>query len=183
MDGHALATLALLVFSGLLESLEWRAHALMSQARRPHRDVERPTEDSPDQAMASPVRLNPIELALIAELSLEMARDNEVVANDATKRPEARRSALEDASAWRERARLFQSQAQRLSARPIVPGERSRRVSDWDYYGPERRRRIRRGQSRRTDPVAASAEVGRGERRRSADRRGRDRREPELAPR
>ena len=55
--------------------------------------------------------LNSIELGLIAELNLEMARANEAVAEDATELPETRRVASEAANAWRERARLFQLQA------------------------------------------------------------------------
>jgi hypothetical protein len=133
--------------------------------------------------VASPITLNPIELALIAELSLEMARDSEAVANDATKRLETRRNALEDAIAWRDRARLFRLEAQRQSAQSIVPAERVRHVPKRDYIGRERRRQMRRAQARRTDPVAASDQLGRRDRRRGADRRGRDRRQPELAAR
>ena len=177
MDGHELAVFVLLVFSGLLGSLEWRPRALMYQARRPRRDGEPSPGGTPDQAVASPVSLNPIELALIAELSLEMARDSEAVANDATKRLETRRSASTDAIAWRERARLFQLEADRLSGHPIVPGVRPIRA----YAGPERRRRMRRTHTRRADP--ASAGHGRDNRRAVPERRQRDRRCPQPVPR
>ena len=69
------------------------------------------------------MRLNAIELALIAEHSLEMARANEAVADDPTKRLETRRRASEVAAAWRHRAEVLQTQALRQSAHPIVPGE------------------------------------------------------------
>ncbi|HUJ34699.1 MAG TPA: hypothetical protein VLW51_05775 [Solirubrobacteraceae bacterium] len=125
--------------------------------------------------------LNAIELALIAEHSLEMARANEAVANDAATGLETRRRASEVAAAWRRRAESFKLQAQRRCAHPIVPGEQP--LSHVRAYaGPERRQRMRRTQTRRTDPAWAAADEDR-DRRAGPERRRHDRRRPELAPR
>ena len=72
--GHALATFAFVLFCGLLRPLEWRARRLLRAARWAPTAVERPSDASPDPASALPTSLNAIELALIAEYSLEMAR-------------------------------------------------------------------------------------------------------------
>jgi len=177
MHGHALAVLALLVFSGLLRPLERRTlRTLVCQAGRRRAAVEPPLDASPDPSGASPVSLNSIELGLIAELSLEMARANEVVTQDETQRPETRRVASEAANAWRERARLFQLQAQRQSAHPIVPGPRPLHPPSLAYTGPERRRQMRRTRTRRTGRRVLDLR----DRRIGPDRRQRDRRRPEL---
>ena len=94
MHGHALAAIILLALSGLLRPLQWRAWGFVSSGtiryrRRPAPPAPRPNA-SPDRASMS---LNAIELALIAEHSLEMARGNQAVADDATRRPETRREA------------------------------------------------------------------------------------------
>jgi hypothetical protein len=121
--------------------------------------------------------LNSIELGLIAELNLEMARANDAVAEDVTERPETRRVASEAANAWRERARLFQLQAQRQNAHPIGPGSRPVHSPTLAHTGAERRRQMRRMRTRRT----ARRVLDLRDRRMGPDRRQRDRRRPELA--
>ena len=121
--------------------------------------------------------LNAIELALIAEHSLEMARANQAVADDATTRLKTRREAAQVAAGWRKRAELFQTEARRRSASPIVPGVHPIRP----YPGPERRTRMRRTHTRRTDEAPAGD--GLGERRDAPERRRRDRRGLEPVPR
>jgi len=173
MDSHAVAVFALLVFSGLLRPLEPRACMLRRRAA-----VELRPDALPDPAGASPMSLNSIELGLIAELNLEMAQANEAVAQDVTQRPETRRVASEAANTWRERARLFHLQAHRQSAHPIVPGTRSVHPAGLAYTGPERRRQMRRTQTRRTGGPVLDAR----DRRIGSDRRRRDRRRPKTAP-
>jgi hypothetical protein len=121
--------------------------------------------------------LNAIELALIAEHSLEMARANQAVADDAAVQLETRLEAARLAAGWRQRAELFQIEARRRSAYPIVPCVQPIRP----YAGPERRTRMRRTQTRRTDP--ASAGQDRGDRRAGPERRWRERRCAEPVPR
>jgi hypothetical protein len=173
MHDHALVAVILLALSGLLRPLQWRARGFVSLARPTPASPPRPSA-SPDQA---PMSLNAIELALIAEHSLEMARANQAVADDAATRLETRREAAQVAAAWRERAEQFHIAARRRSADPIVPSLQSIRP----YSGPERRRRMRRAQTRRNDPTTAGD--GRGDRRAGPERRGHDRRGPEPAPR
>jgi hypothetical protein len=124
--------------------------------------------------------LNAIELALIAGHSLEMARANQAVADDPTTRLEARRKAAEAAAAWRQRAELFQMEARRQSASPILPGVPPVRANE-TAYGSERRKQMRRGHTRRTD--SSWAGDGRGDRRARPERRRRERRRPEPVPR
>ena len=140
-----------------------------------------PSGARPDPSGASLPRLNAIELSLIADLNLEMANDNEALAQDVTQRPETRAHATEAAAAWRERARRFRSEAQRLSAHPILPRD-PWTAPDPSYTGPERRRQMRRRQTRRAGFAAAAKRLGPFDRRAGADRRGRDRRRPESAP-
>jgi hypothetical protein len=173
MGSHAVAVFALLVFSGLLRPLEPRARTLRRRAAvEPRRDA------LPDPAAASPMSLTSIELGLIAELNFEMAQANEAVAQDLTQRPETRRVASEAARTWRERARLFQLQAQRQSAHPNVPDPRPAHPPGLAYTGPERRRQMRRMRTRRADGPVLDAR----DRRIGPDRRDRDRRRPEPAP-
>jgi hypothetical protein len=173
MGSYAVVVFALLVFSGLLRPLGPKARTLRRYAAfQPRRDP------SPDPAGATPVSLNSIELGLIAELNLEMAEANEAVAQDVTQRPETRRVASEAANTWRERARLFHMQAQRQGARPIVPGPRPVHQAGLAYTGLERRREVRRTQTRRTGGPVLDAR----DRRIGPDRRGRDRRRPGAAP-
>ena len=165
-DGPRLiAFFALLAFCGLLRPLGPRAR------------VERPRRARPEDEPTPIITLNAIELGLLAELSLEQARAHEEVVKDAFQRPEARRAAAGTAAAWRERARTYQLQARRQGAAPIVPGGYLSRA----YTGPERRRQIRRRETRRTRGRAAGG-VGRADRRTGHDRRQADRRRPELAP-
>ena len=126
--------------------------------------------------------LNAIELALIAELNLERARDHDAVANDAARLPEVRQAAAAAATAWRERARLFKLEAGRRSAHSMAPGE-SGPVFDFTYTGPERRRQMRRLQTRRGDAEAVAGGPAARDRRTAPERRRNDRRRPELAAR
>jgi hypothetical protein len=133
--------------------------------------------------MASPVRLNAVELGLVSELSLEMAQAEEAVANDPAQRPETRMVASELATAWRARAARFQLEAQRLGANPLIPGEPLVYATSPVYTGPERRKQTRRTRTRRTGPTPACDGLVGGDRRIRPDRRQRDRRRPELASR
>lgn len=160
------ACFVLVAFCGLLRPLARRAR------------VKPPRPARPENAATPAVRLNAIELGLLAELSLEQARAHEEVVHDESERPETRRNAAATAVAWRERARAFQEQARHQAAAPFVPGEHFARV----YTGPERRNQTRRRQTRRAG-APASLGVDRGDRRRGLDRRQGDRRCPELAPR
>jgi hypothetical protein len=182
MHGHAVAVCVLLSFSGLLRVLQDRGRTLVyrARARRGVRDRP-PSGASPDSRAGSLPRLNAIELSLIADLNLEMAQDHEALAQDMTQRPETRTHAAETAAAWRERARRFRGEARRLGAHPINPGD-PRTLPAPTYTGPERRRQMRRRQTRRAGAVVAAMRFGRFDRRAGADRRRRDRRGSEPAP-
>ena len=158
------ACFALLAFCGLLRPLERRTRVASLRRARP-KNPATPT-----------VRLNAVELGLLAELSLEQARAHDQVVDDASQRPETRRSAAATATAWRDRARAFQSHARRLGAAPMGPGEHFSQA----YTGPERRRQSRRCQTRRTG-APTSAGIEPADRRTLPDRRQGDRRRPELA--
>ena len=179
---------ALLIFSGLLGPLKPKAGALR-EIRRAVRSSDEPPpkarEDrsvSEDRPEASAMTLNAIELALIAELNLERARDHDAVANDAARLPQVRQAAAAAATAWRDRARLFELEAGRRSAHSMAPGE-SAAVIDFTYAGPERRRQMRRRGPRRGDAEAAAAAADRRDRRAGPERRRGDRRRPGLAAR
>jgi hypothetical protein len=184
-DGSWPVSGALLIFSGLLSPLEPKARALrgMRRAVRPSQEASPNAGVGGDRVETSATSLNAIELALIAELNLEQARAHDEVANDAARRPEVRLAAEAYATAWRERAGLFRLEAQRRSGHPMVPG-RSARVRASTYTGPERRRQMRRRQTRRGDGEAASERPDRRDRRdrrTRPERRGFDRRVPEPA--
>lgn len=173
---------ALLIFSGLLGPLEPKARR-PGEFRRPVRSGHGPPPKSrKEQPEALPISLNAIELALIAELNLERARDHDAVANDAARLPEVRQAAAAAATAWRERARLFKLEAGRRSAHWMAPGE-SGPVFDFTYTGPERRRQMRRLQTRRGDAEAVAGGPEARDRRTAPERRRNDRRRPELAAR
>ena len=173
---------ALLIFSGLLGPLEPKARR-PGEFRRPVRSGHGPPPKSrKEQPEALPISLNAIELALIAELNLERARDHDAVANDAARLPQVRQAAAAAATAWRDRARLFELEAGRRSAHSMAPGE-SAAVIDFTYAGPERRRQMRRRGPRRGDAEAAAAAADRRDRRAGPERRRGDRRHPGLAAR
>jgi hypothetical protein len=159
-----MACFALLAFCGLLRPLQRRG-----RVRLPPRGTR------PKNAPNPTVKLNAIELGLLAELSLEQARAHEELVDDPTVRPETRRKAAAVATAWRERAQVFQAHARRQSAAPIIPGDPA-------YTGPERRNTMRRCETRRTGP-GTSARRPSGDRRSLPDRRQDERRRPALAPR
>lgn len=90
------------------------------------------------------MKLSSIELALLAELNLQMAHAYDEAADNGDNSIEARRDARERGSQLRERARRFQDEAQRSSdeaALTTAPGAL--------YAGPERRRGDRRTNERR----------------------------------
>jgi hypothetical protein len=134
---------------------------------------------SPGSPAVTTISLNSIELALIAELNLEMALAQDAVAQDAIQRLETREIASEAAARWRGRARWLQLQAQRQSADSIVPDEPMIHAPAAAYSGPERRRQMRRQRARRTETPVGSA-PGRGDQRISYDRRKRERRRAEV---
>jgi hypothetical protein len=173
---------ALLIFSGLLGPLGPRARGLAKMRRADRLRREPPPKARGDRPESPATSLNAIELALIAELNLEQARAHDEVANDAARRPEVRLAAEAYATAWRERAGLFQLEAQRRGGHPTVPRPPAL-VRDHTYGGPERRRQMRRRQTRRDGGEGAPERLVRGDRRRGSERRGHDRRCPELAAR
>lgn len=179
--GPWLVLFGLLLFSGLLRPLERGFCALRYSLAR-HMQSGPPPSAGRDHAEPSTLSLNAIELALIAEFSLEQACAHEEVAADGNQRPETRRAASTAAAAWRERARVLQLEASRRGGQPMVPGEQSRRAAGPTYTGPERRRRKRRTRTRRSGRVVLADGADR-ERRIGGDRRSRDRRRPQLAPR
>lgn len=181
MHSHALVACVLLALSGLLEPLECRVRAFVCRARWEPAAVEAPSDALREEGSAIPMSLNAIELALIAEHSLEMARANQAIADDVRTPPETRRNAADVAAAWRQRAELFMVQARRQSAYRIVPAVRPIRASGTVYTGPDRRRQMRRTRPRRTD-LSATGD-GRGDRRARPERRRLDRRCPETVPR
>lgn len=182
---------ALLIFSGLLGPLEpkARAHRKFRRTVRPSGEpaskgrADRPAEEDRPEVTAG--SLNAIELALIVELNLERARDHDAVANDTARLPEVRKAAAAAATAWRERARMFELEAGRRSEHPVISGD-SAPMMDFTYTGPERRRHLRRRETRRGDgqPVSERRDrLDRFDRRTGPERRGEDRRRRELAAR
>jgi hypothetical protein len=126
------------------------------------------------------VELSSIELAVLAELNLEMARGYDEVVEDAAERLETGRIARALAAERRERARLLHNEARRVAAQATSrdPGSTPPRRSV--YIGPERRKRARRTHERRSDAPPATAHLGGSDRRTIPDRRGRERRQPQL---
>jgi len=163
-DGAGLvAWFVLLAFCGLLRPPQ-RKGRVEAQKRALREDAAAPT-----------VKLNAIELGLLAELSLEQARAHDEVATDEDARPDSRRESEAIAMEWRERARVFQAYARRQGSAPFVPAAQG-------YAGPERRRKTRRRDMRRVVPRASVSREW-GDRRTVTDRRSADRRRPELARR
>jgi len=133
--------------------------------------------------MVAEVNLSAIELALVAELNLEMARAFDEVAEDAIQRLETRRAARELASRRRERARLCHLEARRLGAEPTFPDEQLTAEASLSYTGPERRKQERRRRERRAGRSLPSqarrrTEVGHDRRTNPDRRRGERRRHP-----
>jgi hypothetical protein len=126
------------------------------------------------------MNLNSIEMAVVAEVDLEMARGYEEVVRDTTRTAETRWAAQEAASRWRERARLYSLEARRRAAEPLLPGERSASQADRLYFGPEQREQERRVGERRGNGSAAAGYPGvlpfGRDRRINPDRRQGDRR-------
>jgi hypothetical protein len=121
------------------------------------------------------MKLSSIELALIEELNLEMARACDEVAEDARNPRETREAARERGSRLRKRARMFHLEARRLAAEPALKAE--------PYAGPERRHGDRRTTDRRERGPTPPAHLPAGhERRINPDRRREERRRwPERA--
>lgn len=118
------------------------------------------------------MKLSSIELALIAELNLEMARAYEEVARDDRERLESRSAADRRQYLLRERARMLRLEARRASAEPPL--------AMWlevGYAGPERRRAERRtGERRVHSPGTADRPAAGYDRRINPDRRRAERR-------
>jgi hypothetical protein len=115
------------------------------------------------------MKLSSIELALIEELNLEMARACAEVAEDARNPRETRDAAQERGSRLRERARMFHLEARRLAAEPALKAGL--------YAGPERRRADRRRSERRESAPTPPDHLPAGhERRINPDRRREERR-------
>ncbi len=189
--------LALLAFSGLLSAGpgiglspvwsalraycgRWRSllqrMTLIRQARQDARRRERRASGEQHHAdYTAGISLSPIELALIAELNLEIARAHDKVADAVSASVETRRAALTAATALRERAGAFHREARCISTESIL-NTASRRETASASTGPDRRRQGRRTEARRRESASAVDAVGRGERRATPDRRQRQRR-------
>jgi hypothetical protein len=195
------AYLAVLVFSGLMRSslritlpqalsevepTRARRRALVQRLRRLRRSqhgAER--RDRPDSAGRHPssedgaaLSLTAIELAMLAELNLEIARGHDEVADDGTRRGQTQQAAREVATALRERADAFRLEALRRSADPAYRPSMANAVSA--YIGPDRRRQRRRTQARRRDGATGLGARGGGDRRTVPERRQRERRSGSL---
>lgn len=150
----------------------WLLRAARQLARaRPRKQRARHT-GSENSATLS---LTPMELAVAAELNLEVASGYDEVADDAARPLDSRRAARDRAIALRERADTLRLEARRLAAQPMVYAESSETRRS-PYCGPERRRQSRRTRPRRGDSAAPVPALGDGERRSIPDRRRGERR-------
>jgi hypothetical protein len=118
------------------------------------------------------MKLSSIELALLAELNLEMARAYDAVAEDDCQPPDVVRVAQRRRSELRARARMFRSVARRVGAEPALIAQPEKE----NYTGPERRRAERRIGERRVRERRTHAPSGGSERRINPDRRRGERR-------
>jgi hypothetical protein len=123
----------------------------------------------------SEIQLTALELALVAEFNVEMAAAYDEVADDTTAQPATREAAREAAARHRERAGLFQLEAERASASPAAVAEPPS-PEQRPYVGPERRRAERRTSERRRLRSPAQEQIAQAERRMQHDRRQHDRR-------
>jgi hypothetical protein len=121
--------------------------------------------------MIATVHFTSIELALLAKYNLEMADSYDEVAEDPELRVETRHTARESASRHRERAEVFQSEAQRFGAYPNSVTERTTQEQPSSYSGPERRNQERRIRDRRGPQSLAPGDVDFADRRSNHDRR------------
>lgn len=149
---------------------------LMRQPRHraDHQDRQQNGEQSRSQNSA-PFSLNAIELALLAELSLETAQAHDELAADSRRRAETRRDAQARAAILRERAHLFELEARRLNAQPLLSPPAMPSPAAFPT-ALERRRHDRRTGSRRRNEDSAVVALGGCERRTQPDRRKRERR-------
>jgi hypothetical protein len=125
------------------------------------------------------IKLGSVELAVVAELNLELARAYDEVADDATQQSETRQQARARAFRRRVRAGLLHLEAQRLRARASLPDGLLTHESNSPYSGPERRKQERRFAERRGH-LAAPATWRGADRRANRDRRRHDRRRPSF---
>jgi hypothetical protein len=183
------ACLALLMFSGLLSAdphiglairetcVRWRRR--MSLIRKPpgvtDRRDQRESGQPPRSEKTAVFGLSAIELAVLAELNLEIARSHDELFDDASLRVETRRAAHASATALRERAESFHLQARRLSTQPMLYAPSMQKPAS-SCTAPERRTHERRTASRRRDAASAPGRPGGPERRTLPDRRRNDRR-------
>lgn len=135
--------------------------------------------DRPLYPSVAAIELGSIELAVVAELNLEIASAYDEVAADATQQPETRRRAREGAIRRRLRAGLLHLESERLLAQPSLPEERSTRETELPYVGQERRKYERRAGERRAQYAARDSSGG-GDRRGDRDRRRDERRRQSL---
>jgi len=132
--------------------------------------------------MAATINLSSLELALVAEFNLEMARAYDEVAEDAAGQPKTRRTARKLGSRQRERARLLQLEARRRRAESTITSEEVISEPGSAYTGPDRRKRERRVAERRAShAVGPDVKVAGHDRRTDPDRRRRERRRQDFA--
>jgi hypothetical protein len=155
----------------------------MSLIRRPRHATERrdrrESSEQPRSENNAAFSLSAVELAVVAELSLEIARAHDEVANDASRHVEKRRAARAEATALRERAESFHLEARRLSAQPMLYAPSMQKLAP-PRTAPERRAQERRTGSRRRDGKCTVGVLGGLEQRTVPDRRKRERRGGEL---
>jgi hypothetical protein len=162
-----------------MESRGRRHHLSDSERPRAHTGSPRtPAPLAPDRGAAA-VELGSVELAVVAELNLELARAYDEVADDATQGSETRRQARARAFRRRVRAGLLHIEAQRVRARASVSDGLLTHESNSPYSGPERRKQERRFGERRGHSAAPATPPG-ADRRADRDRRRHDRRRPSL---
>jgi hypothetical protein len=125
------------------------------------------------------IKLGSVELAVVAELNLELARAYDEVADDAKQQSETRRQARAGAFRRRVRAGLLRLEAQRLRARASLPDDPLTHEPNSPYSGSERRKHERRSGERRGHPAALATPHG-ADRRANRDRRRHDRRRTSL---
>jgi hypothetical protein len=121
------------------------------------------------------MKLTSIELAVVAELNLEIASGYDEVAEDPKQQSQTRRRARDSAFRRRLRARLLHLEAQRLGAQPTLSDEQLPHEQGPPYSGPERRKYERRSGERR-GRLAAPSTSGDVDRRVNRDRRRAERR-------
>lgn len=159
---------------------EKRPVAASTTTSHQHRDPAGGAAGHSPAPTATAMHLNSLELALLAQFNLEMAAAYDEVAEDHKCGLVTRHTARESASRRRQRARMLESEAQRLAAYPTSVPEQTPYEQPMPYAGPERRKGERRRRERRRPVPSSTRSLGIAERRANRDRRRRERRAQAL---